>query len=119
MDKSLYSLMLMDSVVREIDRIALQKNTNRSNLVNQILAEYVSLVTPEQKIDTAQRGRGYALAFDIGTTTVAGFAATLEGLAESTAKTTLVGDGTHKPVTIPEIGSKKAGFYKVEATTAK
>lgn len=52
------------------------------------------------------------------TITITG-AATLEGLAESTAKTTLVGDGSHKPVTIPEIGSKKAGFYKVEATTAK
>lgn len=55
MNKSLYSLMLMDSVVREIDRIALQKNTNRSNLVNQILAEYVSLMTPEKKVDTIFR----------------------------------------------------------------
>lgn len=55
MQKSLYSMMLMDSVVREIDRIALQKNTNRSNLVNQILAEYVSMVTPEQKVDSIFR----------------------------------------------------------------
>lgn len=55
MQKSLYSMMLMDSVVREIDRIALQKNTNRSNLVNQILAEYVSMVTPEQRVDSIFR----------------------------------------------------------------
>ncbi len=51
MEKSLYSLMLMDSVVSEIDKIALRESTNRSNLVNQILAEYVSLMTPEKRID--------------------------------------------------------------------
>lgn len=51
MDKSLYSLMLMDSVVAEIDKIALRENTNRSNLVNQILADYASLMTPEKRID--------------------------------------------------------------------
>ena len=48
LQKSLYSLMLMDDVVREIDRLALQQNTNRSNFINQILAEYVSLMTPEK-----------------------------------------------------------------------
>lgn len=51
MEKNLYSLMLMDRVVSEIDKIALRENTNRSNLVNQILAEYVSLMTPEKRID--------------------------------------------------------------------
>lgn len=50
MRKSLYSLMLMDDVVRAIDRLALQQNTNRSNLVNQILAEYVSMTTPEKRV---------------------------------------------------------------------
>jgi len=50
LQKSLYSLILMDDVVREIDRIALQQNTNRSNLINQILADYVSLMTPEKRI---------------------------------------------------------------------
>lgn len=55
MEKSLYSLMLMDSVVSEIDKIALRENTNRSNLVNQILAEYVSLMTPEKRIDNIFR----------------------------------------------------------------
>lgn len=51
MDKSMYSIMLMDKVVREIDLLAQQQNTNRSNLINQILAEYVSLVTPEKRIN--------------------------------------------------------------------
>jgi len=50
MRKSMYSLMLMDSVVKKIDELAQEKNTNRSNLINQILAEYVSLVTPEKQI---------------------------------------------------------------------
>ena len=50
MSKSLYSVMLMDEVVHEIDRLALAQNTNRSNLINQILAEYVSYTTPEMRI---------------------------------------------------------------------
>ena len=48
--KSLYSLMLDDGVIAEIDRLAYLQNTNRSGLVNRILAEYASYVTPEQKI---------------------------------------------------------------------
>lgn len=55
MNKSMYSLMLMDDVVNEIDKIALRMNTNRSNLVNQILAEYASLMTPEKRIDNIFR----------------------------------------------------------------
>lgn len=55
MQKSLYSLMLMDDVVRAIDKIALQQNTNRSNLVNQILAEYVSMMTPEKRVNNIFR----------------------------------------------------------------
>ncbi len=51
--KSLYSLMLEDGVVAEIDRLAYLQNTNRSGLVNRILAEYASYVTPEQKIREA------------------------------------------------------------------
>lgn len=50
MKKSLYSLMLMDDVVEKIDALATEKKTNRSNLVNQILAEYVSYTTPEKRI---------------------------------------------------------------------
>lgn len=52
MRKSMYSLMLMDDVVREVDALARAQNTNRSNLINQILAEYVSLVTPEKRINS-------------------------------------------------------------------
>ncbi len=50
MAKSLYSLMLSDEVVAQIDRLAARGLTNRSNMVNQILAEYCSLVTPEKRI---------------------------------------------------------------------
>ena len=38
MKKNMYSLMLAEEVIREIDKLAEQNNTNRSNLVNQILA---------------------------------------------------------------------------------
>ena len=55
MGKSLYSLMLMDEVVEEIDKLALRLGTNRSNLVNQILAEHVSVSTPEKQIDSIFR----------------------------------------------------------------
>ncbi len=51
MQKSMYSLILLDDVVREIDNLARAQNTNRSNLINQILADYVSLVTPEKRIN--------------------------------------------------------------------
>ena len=51
MKKNLYSLMLSDDVVREVDALAHRMGTNRSALVNQILAEYVNLSTPEQRIN--------------------------------------------------------------------
>lgn len=50
MSKSVYSLVLTDEVVAQIDRAAYANNTSRSNLVNQILAEYVSYVTPERRM---------------------------------------------------------------------
>ena len=50
MKKTMYSLMLAEDVIREIDRLAAEKSTNRSNLVNQILAEYVSMTTPEKHV---------------------------------------------------------------------
>ncbi len=55
MSKSLYSVVLTDEVVGEIDRLALRESTNRSNLINQILAEYVSYVTPEMRINSIFR----------------------------------------------------------------
>ena len=51
MKKTLYSLMLNDEVVREVDRLAHSLGTNRSNLINQILAEYVNYTTPERRIN--------------------------------------------------------------------
>ncbi|MBQ4351501.1 MAG: ribbon-helix-helix protein, CopG family [Clostridia bacterium] len=52
MKKSLYSLTLSDEVVARIDRLAVRERTNRSALVNRILAEYCSLMTPEKRIES-------------------------------------------------------------------
>ena len=52
MKKTLYSLMLNEEVVREIDRMAHRMGTNRSALINQILADYTSVVTPERRIES-------------------------------------------------------------------
>ena len=49
MNRSLYSLILSDDVVREIDRLAYKSGTNRLSMINQILAEYVSYTTPEMR----------------------------------------------------------------------
>lgn len=51
MKKTLYSLMLDEQVVRHVDALAHRMGTNRSNLINQILAEYVDYVTPERRIN--------------------------------------------------------------------
>ena len=51
MKKTLYSLMLSDDVVRAVDAAAHAMGTNRSNLINQILADYVSITTPERRIN--------------------------------------------------------------------
>ncbi len=50
MKKTLYSLMLDEDVVREVDALAHRLGTNRSALVNRILAEYVDYTTPERRI---------------------------------------------------------------------
>lgn len=50
MKKNMYSLMLAEDVIQAIDELASKKNTNRSNLINQILADYVSLTTPEKHV---------------------------------------------------------------------
>lgn len=56
MQKSVYSIVLSDDVVAQIDRLAYRHNTNRSNMINQILAEYISYVTPEKRMqDTFRR----------------------------------------------------------------
>ncbi len=50
MNRSVYSLVLSDDVVEAVDRLAYQQNTSRSALINQILAEAVSFVTPEMRM---------------------------------------------------------------------
>ena len=50
MNKGIYSLVLSEDVVAAVDRLAYSMHTNRSNMINQILAEYVSYVTPEKRI---------------------------------------------------------------------
>lgn len=50
MSKSVYSLLLTDAIVAEIDRLAYNNGTSRSNMVNQILAEHISFDTPEKRM---------------------------------------------------------------------
>lgn len=50
MSKSVYSIVLNDAVVEAVDELAYKLGTNRSNMINQILAEKVAYVTPEQHI---------------------------------------------------------------------
>ncbi len=64
MKKTLYSLMLSDDVVRAVDELAHRAGTNRSALVNQILAEYVDMVTPERQVQDIFRQIGEMLNAD-------------------------------------------------------
>lgn len=50
MNKSMYSLILSDDVIERIDMRAKLMNLSRSGLIDRILAEYVSVVTPEQRV---------------------------------------------------------------------
>lgn len=50
MKKSVYSLVLMDSVIKAVDEQAYKLGTSRSNLINQILAEHLCCVTPEMRM---------------------------------------------------------------------
>ena len=50
MDKHTYSIVQTDTVVKEVDRLAAQKGTSRSNMMNQILADYFSCNTPEKQM---------------------------------------------------------------------
>lgn len=50
MGKSVYSLVLSDEIIREVDQLAYRNGTNRSNMINQILADHVSVSTPEMRM---------------------------------------------------------------------
>lgn len=49
MKKSTYCLVLADRVVDEVDRLAYRRGISRSALINEILAESLSLTTPEKR----------------------------------------------------------------------
>lgn len=51
MKKSVYSLVLMDDIIRAVDEEAYRLGTSRSNLINQILAEHLSCITPEMRMN--------------------------------------------------------------------
>lgn len=50
MKKSVYSVVLMDSVIKAVDEQAYRLGTSRSNLINQILAEHLCCITPEMRM---------------------------------------------------------------------
>ncbi len=50
MKKNVYSLVLSEGVVNAVDALAYREGTNRSALINRILAEYLSYTTPEMRI---------------------------------------------------------------------
>lgn len=50
MKKNVYSVMLAEDVVNEIDRLADERGITRSGFINEVLAEYVSVTTPERLI---------------------------------------------------------------------
>lgn len=58
MKKSVYSVMLFDEIVEKIDEMAYINNTNRSQMINDLLAESVGLVTPEQKVQSILENLG-------------------------------------------------------------
>ncbi len=55
MKKTLYSVLLDEGVVREIDLLAHRSGMSRSALVNQILADYVDMTTPERRVSDVFR----------------------------------------------------------------
>ena len=50
MNKSVYSLVLADEIVQEIDRLAYEAGSSRSAMANQILADFVRFTTPEKRM---------------------------------------------------------------------
>lgn len=51
MNKSVYSLVLSDDVIAAVDRMAYAANMSRSAYINSVLAEAVSYVTPEKRLN--------------------------------------------------------------------
>lgn len=51
MKSSIYSLVIQDDLIRRIDEIAVNKGMSRSQMINEVLAEYLGISTPEYKIN--------------------------------------------------------------------
>lgn len=50
MKKNIYSLLLTEDIVAAVDTLAYQNRTSRSNMINEILAEYLSFSTPQKQM---------------------------------------------------------------------
>lgn len=50
MNKNIYSIVLFDELVEALDQLAYKKSINRSQLINELLAEQLGLLTPNKKI---------------------------------------------------------------------
>lgn len=50
MAKKIYSLLLSDDVVEQVDNLAAKQGISRSNMVNRILGEHFSYSTPEKRM---------------------------------------------------------------------
>ena len=50
-EEAIFPMNSSPSLTREVDALAHRLGTNRSNLINQILADYVSVTTPERRIN--------------------------------------------------------------------
>lgn len=51
MSKSVYSIVLDDDVIKAVDLLASRQGTSRSNMINRILAQHISLPTAETMIN--------------------------------------------------------------------
>ena len=50
MSKSIYSLVLNDELVSMLDKVAHKKGMSRSNMINTLIADYLSYETPEKRM---------------------------------------------------------------------
>lgn len=51
MEKSMYSVILRDDLVGELDRLAFKNGVSRSVMLNKILSEYLDVETPESQME--------------------------------------------------------------------
>lgn len=47
----IYSIIVEDDLMEQVDRVAYKKGMSRSQIVNEMITEYLNLVTPEYKIN--------------------------------------------------------------------